>query len=79
MVKSILRWTLIVVGTATYLGLAVFGWGGLAAFFSHPALTALAIALFALSGVALFAGGNLSSGVREDRVGRVKACDSFAC
>jgi protein-S-isoprenylcysteine O-methyltransferase Ste14 len=70
MVKSILRWTLIVVGTAAYLGLAVFGWGGLAAFFSHPALIALAIALFAMSGVALFAGGNLSSGVREDRGNR---------
>ena len=68
--KSILRWTLIVVGTAAYLGLAVFGWGGLAAFFSHPALIALAIALFAMSGVALFAGGNLSSGVREDRGNR---------
>jgi protein-S-isoprenylcysteine O-methyltransferase Ste14 len=70
MVKSILRWTLIVVGTAAYLGLAVFGWGGLAAFFSHPALIALAIALFMMSGVALFAGGNLSSGVREDRGNR---------
>jgi protein-S-isoprenylcysteine O-methyltransferase Ste14 len=70
MVKSILRWTLIVVGTAAYLGLAVFSWGGLAAFFSHPALIALAIALFAMSGVALFAGGNLSSGVREDRGNR---------
>jgi protein-S-isoprenylcysteine O-methyltransferase Ste14 len=70
MVKSILRWTLIVVGTAAYLGLAVFGWGGLAAFFSHPALIALAIALFMMSCVALFAGGNLSSGVREDRGNR---------
>jgi hypothetical protein len=35
-----------------------------------PALTALAIALFALSGAALFAGGNLSAGVREDRGNR---------
>ena len=67
---SILRLTLIVVGTAAYLGLAVLGWGGLAAFFSHPALIALAVALFALSGLALFAGGNLSSGVREDRGNR---------
>ena len=55
MVKSILRWTLIVVGTAAYLGLAVFGWGGLAAFFSHPALIALAIALCMMSCEALFA------------------------
>lgn len=60
----------IVVSTAVYLGLAVLGWGGFAAFFSHPALSALACTLFALSGLALFAGGNLSSGVREDRGNR---------
>jgi protein-S-isoprenylcysteine O-methyltransferase Ste14 len=70
MVKSIVRLTLIFAGTAAYLGLAVLGWGGLTAFFSHPALIALAFALFAMSGVALFAGGNLSSGVREDRGNR---------
>jgi len=56
--------------TLVYLGLAILGWGGFAAFFSHPALTALAIALFVLSGVALFAGGNLSPGEREDRANR---------
>jgi protein-S-isoprenylcysteine O-methyltransferase Ste14 len=67
---SIVRWLLVVVGTAAYLGLAVLGWGGFAAFFSHPALIALTIAVFALSGVALFAGGNLSPGVREDRANR---------
>jgi protein-S-isoprenylcysteine O-methyltransferase Ste14 len=70
MVKSILRLTLIFVSTAAYFGLAVLGWGGIAAFFSHPALIALALAVFAMSGVAFFAGGNLSSGVREDRGNR---------
>jgi protein-S-isoprenylcysteine O-methyltransferase Ste14 len=71
MVMPIVRLTIIIGGTtAAYLGLAVLGWGGFAAFFSHPALTALAIALFALSGAALFAGGNLSSGEREDRSNR---------
>jgi protein-S-isoprenylcysteine O-methyltransferase Ste14 len=59
-----------VVATLAYFGLAVLGWGGFAAFFSHPALIALTIALFVLSGVALFSGGNLSSGVREDRADR---------
>jgi hypothetical protein len=59
-----------VVATLAYLGLAVLGWGGFAAFFSHPALIALAITLFVLSGVALFSGGNLSPGVREDRANR---------
>jgi hypothetical protein len=37
------------VATLAYLGLAVLGWG-FAAFFSHPALVALAIALFVQSG-----------------------------
>jgi len=62
--------TLVLVGSAAYLGLAVLGWGGLAAFFSHPPLVALAIALFVMAGVSAFAGGNLSSGVREDRGNR---------
>jgi protein-S-isoprenylcysteine O-methyltransferase Ste14 len=70
MVITTKRLTLIVVGTTVQLGLAVLGRGGFAAFFSHPALIALTFALFALSGVALFAGGNLSPGVREDRGNR---------
>jgi hypothetical protein len=44
--------------------------GGFAAFFSHPALIALTIALFMLTGVVLFSGGNLSPGVREDHGNR---------
>jgi protein-S-isoprenylcysteine O-methyltransferase Ste14 len=56
--------------TFAYLGLAILGWGGFAAFFSHPALVAVVIALFALSGAALFTEGNLSSGDREDRSNR---------
>jgi protein-S-isoprenylcysteine O-methyltransferase Ste14 len=59
-----------VVATLAFFGLAVLGWGGFAAFFSHPALIALTIALFVLSAAALFSGGNLSSGVREDRTDR---------
>ena len=53
-----------------YLGLAILGWRGFAAFFSHPALIALAITLLVLSGVAVFSGGNLSPGAREDRGNR---------
>jgi protein-S-isoprenylcysteine O-methyltransferase Ste14 len=64
------RLTLIVIGTVAYLGIAVLGRGGFAAFFSYPALIALAIVFFALSGAALFAGGNLSPGEREDRGNR---------
>jgi protein-S-isoprenylcysteine O-methyltransferase Ste14 len=48
----------------------VVGWGGFAAFFSHPALIALAVATFAMTGVAFFAGGNISPGTREDRGNR---------
>jgi protein-S-isoprenylcysteine O-methyltransferase Ste14 len=70
MMTPAVRTALILVGTAAYLGLAVLGWGGLAAFLSHPALVALAIVVFALAGASFFAGGNLSSGVREDRGNR---------
>jgi protein-S-isoprenylcysteine O-methyltransferase Ste14 len=64
------RLALIVAGTAAYFSLAVLGWGGLTAFFSHPALIALAVAVFVMAGASFFAGGNLSPGVREDRGNR---------
>jgi protein-S-isoprenylcysteine O-methyltransferase Ste14 len=56
--------------TLAYLGIAILGWGGFAAFFSHPARTVLAITTLVLSAVALFSGGNLSPGEREDRANR---------
>jgi protein-S-isoprenylcysteine O-methyltransferase Ste14 len=56
--------------TLAYLGLAVWGFGGLAAFFSHPPLVAIAITFFALGAAALFTSGNLSRGEREDRGNR---------
>jgi protein-S-isoprenylcysteine O-methyltransferase Ste14 len=59
-----------IVATLGYLGLAILGSGGFAAFFSRPALIALAIATLVLSGAALFSRGNLCSGVREDRANR---------
>jgi protein-S-isoprenylcysteine O-methyltransferase Ste14 len=70
MVASIVRVTFIMAATAAFFGLAVLGWGGPAAFFSHPALIALAVATFVIAGAALFAGGNISPGVREDRGNR---------
>jgi protein-S-isoprenylcysteine O-methyltransferase Ste14 len=63
------RFALVVLSTAAYLGLAVLGWGG-TAFFSNPARTVLAIVALAMGVVAMFAGGNLSPGVREDRGNR---------
>ncbi|HEX4826867.1 MAG TPA: isoprenylcysteine carboxylmethyltransferase family protein [Xanthobacteraceae bacterium] len=59
-----------IVGSLAYFGLAVLGWGSFAAFFSHPALIALVIVGFVLTGAALFSGGNLSPGEREDRGNR---------
>jgi protein-S-isoprenylcysteine O-methyltransferase Ste14 len=64
------RLVLVVVSTVFYLGLAVLARGGVAAFFSQPALIALSVVLVVLAVVALFAGGNLSSGIREDRSNR---------
>jgi protein-S-isoprenylcysteine O-methyltransferase Ste14 len=61
---------LAILATAGYLGLAILGWGGFAAFFSNPARTALAVVTFALVIGALFTTGNLSPGVREDRGNR---------
>jgi protein-S-isoprenylcysteine O-methyltransferase Ste14 len=59
-----------IVGSLGYLGLAILGWGGFAPFFSHPARIALTIAGSVMSGAALFSGGNLSPGEREDRTNR---------
>lgn len=56
--------------TLAYLGLAVLGLGGFAAFFSLPALVVIALSTLAMSAIALFSEGNLSSGVREDRANR---------
>jgi hypothetical protein len=67
---TIVRWTLITVGTAAYLGLAILGWGGWTAFFAHPARVALAVVLAVLAGASLFADGNLSPGLCEDRGNR---------
>jgi protein-S-isoprenylcysteine O-methyltransferase Ste14 len=61
---------IIILGTLAYLGLAILGWGGFAAFFCHPSLVALSLTLFVLSGAALFSRGNLSPGEREDRANR---------
>jgi protein-S-isoprenylcysteine O-methyltransferase Ste14 len=58
------------VATVAYLALGVIGEGGFAAFFSHGALIAVVVATLAMSAVALFTKGNLSSGEREDRANR---------
>jgi len=59
-----------IAATLAYLGLAIVGAGGFAAFFAQPALIALAIFLMLLTGAAFFTKGNLSPGEREDRANR---------
>ena len=56
--------------TLVYLGLAVLGWGGFAAFFSHPALIAVTVATLLMAAASLFTTGNVSPGVCEDRSNR---------
>lgn len=68
--STMLRPVLTLAGIAAYLGLGVLAWGGPGPFFSHRALAALTVVAFALTVAALRAGGNLSSGEREDRGNR---------
>jgi len=68
--KPIVRVIFVVAGVAVSFGLAILGAGGFAAYFAHPALVALAVAVGVLTVAALFAGGNLSTGEREDRSNR---------
>jgi protein-S-isoprenylcysteine O-methyltransferase Ste14 len=59
-----------IVMTLVFLAIAIVGGGGFAAFFSHPALTVIAIATLLLAAAAGFTKGNISSGEREDRSNR---------
>jgi protein-S-isoprenylcysteine O-methyltransferase Ste14 len=64
------RLALIVVTSGAWFSLAVLGRGGLAEFFAHTPLIAVTCVLCVLVAVSFFAGGNLSSGVQEDRDNR---------
>jgi protein-S-isoprenylcysteine O-methyltransferase Ste14 len=70
MMRGMLRSILSAIGAVTYLACSVVAFGGPAAFFSQPALIALTVALAAMDLAAIRAGGNLSSGEREDRGNR---------
>lgn len=65
-----IRALLVILGATAYAGLAIAGYGDIAAFFSHPPLIALVVVLYVLCIVAIRAGGNVSPGVREDRGNR---------
>lgn len=68
--SNVVRLTSVLTGLVMYAGLAILGWGGFQPFFSHPPLIALMVVLLVVTLIALFAGGNLSAGVREDRENR---------
>lgn len=59
-----------VISVLGYLALAAWGWGGVGPLLAHPARVALVVVTVALTIAAMFAGGNLSSGEREDRSNR---------
>lgn len=59
-----------VVMVGLYLGLAVWGWGGMAPFFAHPPLVVLAVALLAMTVASIFSEVSLNPGEREDRGNR---------
>ena len=59
-----------VVATILWLGLAVMGWGGFDAFFSHPPLLAVSLITLALVVAGMFTAGNISSGEQEARGNR---------
>jgi protein-S-isoprenylcysteine O-methyltransferase Ste14 len=59
-----------VVTIVIQFGLAIAGWGGWSAFFTHPALRALAGVTVVLAVLAVPSGGGMSTGEREDRSNR---------
>jgi protein-S-isoprenylcysteine O-methyltransferase Ste14 len=59
-----------VVSIVIQFGLAIFAWGGWGAFFVHPAFQVLAGVTVVLSVLAVFSGGGMSQGEKEDRGNR---------
>jgi protein-S-isoprenylcysteine O-methyltransferase Ste14 len=69
-VKPAVRILFLFLSAGAFFGLAIAGFGGIVAFFSDPAMTALAGVFIVLYVVSYFAGGSVSPGVREDRGNR---------
>ena len=58
------------VSIVVQFALAIAGWGGWESFFAHSALRALAWVTVGLSVLAVFSGGGMNTGEREDRGNR---------
>ncbi len=67
---SLARVIAVLVSSAAYFGLAVWGEAGIAPFLANSALSALALTFLAIVIASLFCGGNISPGKREDRGNR---------
>ncbi|UBM11047.1 methyltransferase family protein [Cupriavidus metallidurans] len=59
-----------IAGALAYLALPVFGWGGITAYFADTARTLAVVATLVMAVIAIFSGGNISAGEREDRDNR---------
>jgi len=59
-----------IVGSVAYLALPIIAWGGIAPYFADPARTLAVVATMAMAVIAIFSGGNISAGEREDRSNR---------
>ena len=59
-----------IAGALAYLALPVLGWGGIAAYFADTARTLAVVATLVMAVIAIFSGGNISAGEREDRDNR---------
>ena len=59
-----------IVAVVFQFGLAIVGWGGIGAFFAHPAMQALAWVTAAGLVLAVPSGGGLTTGEKEDRGNR---------
>jgi protein-S-isoprenylcysteine O-methyltransferase Ste14 len=70
MKPMVIRAASVTASIALFLGLAVVAGGGPRLFFESSAKAALAVVTILLGIASLFAGGNLSPGVREDRANR---------
>ena len=68
--KRLLLLLLTLASTLAYLGLAILGWGGFAAFFAHPPLIAVVVLTILMSLAGMMSRGNVSTGTVEDRGNR---------
>ncbi|WP_404992263.1 methyltransferase family protein [Cupriavidus pauculus] len=61
---------LTIAASLAYLALPILGWGGIAPYFADAARSATAATMMVMATIAVFSGGNISPGEREDRGNR---------